>query len=1121
ADPDAVVPLSLPQERIWFLDQLDPGNRAYHAQATIRLRGPLDPTVLRAALDEIVRRHDIFRTGFVAGPHGPEQRIAAHRAVDLPLVDVSMLAEPERSRRAEETVTGYLREPFDLAEPPLARWALIRHADNDHTLVHVEHHLVHDGWSFAVFVDELTRLYGSYAAGREPDLPPPACRYRDFTLWQRHWMQGEALDRHLAHWTRELAGAPHELALPLDRPRPLTQSFTGAALRVELPGELCRRLRAYSRRHGVTLYATMLAGFATLLGRYARQDDMIIGSGVANRRLAETERLIGMVVNTLPLRVDLSGRPGFTELVRRVHTRAATAYEWADVPLDRLVDALEPVRDPARNPLFQTMFSFHDSPMPQLAFAGLTGSVLERHNGTAKTDLNIVVLPRAEQHAGHGHRDDAAPITLIWEYATALFDEQTMRRMTAHYTRLLAAALTDPDQPVGRLPLLGAEERARIVGTYNRTTVPFPADRTVPELFAEQVARHPHAPAVEYDGRTLSYADLDVQAEALARLLRERGVGCDTPVGVLFERGSELVTAFLAVLKAGGAYVPLDPGYPGERLRWLLADSGARLVVTRADLAGLLPADGVAVVTADDPPTGDGNGSVAVPAPAAPEPAPAARPDSAAYVLYTSGSTGRPKGVVVAHRAILRLVCGTDFVRFGPQERIAQVADASFDAITFEVWGALLHGGTVCVIPRDTVLSPGALGEQLRRSAVTSMFLTSALFNEVMAHRPDSFATMTNLLVGGDALNPVRIRQLLRGPHAPARLLNGYGPTETTTFAVVHHITDLPDGATSVPIGRPIANTTAYVLDDELHPVPEGVPGQLYLGGPGVARGYAGRPALTAQRFVPDPFAADGSRLYHTGDVVRWRSDGVLEFLGRSDDQVKISGFRIEPGEVENTLLDHPAVAGAAVVVDDAPTGRRLVGYVVPATGQPAPTGTQLRAWLTERLPPYLVPAAYVSLAALPLTEHGKLDRAALPAAEAERPDLTVAYRAPRSDTERAVAAICADLIGLDQVGLDDDFFALGGHSLLAMRLVARVNETFGAEVPLARFLRTPTVACLVTALDSGTPAGGSPGEPAASGGIAAGGWQQMEHLLQHIDQLTPEQVDQLLHDFADNEAER
>ncbi|HEY0697708.1 MAG TPA: amino acid adenylation domain-containing protein, partial [Micromonospora sp.] len=739
-----------------------------------------------------------------------------------------------------------------------------------------------------------------------------------------------------------------------------------------------------------------------------------------------------------------------------------------------------------------------------------TGTVLERHNGTAKTDLNIVVLPRAEQRAGHGPRDDAAPITLIWEYATALFDSSTMRRMTEHYARLLDAAMTGPDRPVSRLPLLSAEERTRVVHTYNRTAAPFPADRTVPELFAEQVASRPDAPAVEDGGRILSYAELDARANRLARLLRRCGVGVDTPVGVLFERSSDLIVAFLAVLKAGGAYVPLDPGHPGERLRWLLDDSGVRVVVTRADLAGLLPAGIVDVVVGDDPEVGltdqadDG-------------PEPVARSDSAAYVLYTSGSTGRPKGVVVAHRAILRLVCGTDFVRFGPHERIAQVADASFDAITFEVWGALLHGGTVCVIPRDTVLSPGHLGDELRRLGITSMFLTSALFNEVMAHRPDSFATMTNLLVGGDALTPVRIRQLLRGPHAPVRLLNGYGPTEATTFAVVHHITDLPDEATSVPIGRPIANTTAYVLDDELRPVPEGVPGQLHLGGPGVARGYAGRPALTARRFVPDPFSADGGRLYDTGDVVRWRSGGVLEFLGRIDDQVKISGFRIEPGEVENTLLGHPDVVGAAVVVDDAPAGRRLVAYVVPADGRPGPTATELRAWLAERLPPYLVPAAYVSLAALPLTEHGKLDRSALPAAEAERPDLLVAFRPPSSDTERTVAAICAELLGLDQVGLDDDFFALGGHSLLAMRLVARVNETFGTEVALARVLRTPTIACLVAALDTRTPAT----DPAGQGGITPGGWRQMEDLLQDIDQLTPEQVDQLLHDFADNEADR
>jgi amino acid adenylation domain-containing protein len=560
----------------------------------------------------------------------------------------------------------------------------------------------------------------------------------------------------------------------------------------------------------------------------------------------------------------------------------------------------------------------------------------------------------------------------------------------------------------------------------------------------------------------------------------------------------------------------------------MLADSRVPVVVSRADLFDRLPEreSTVDVLGLDT----DAAALAAQPGTAPPG---LAGPDSAAYVLYTSGSTGRPKGVVVAHRSVLRLVCGTDYLRFGPDERFGQVADASFDAITLEVWGALLHGGTVCVIPPEAVLTPGRLGEELHKHGVTSMFLTSALFNEIMASHPDSFDGLTNLLVGGDALNAARIRQLLAGPSAPRRLLNGYGPTEATTFAVVHHITDVPADAASVPIGRPIANTTAYVLDPYQRPVPLGVPGELYLGGPGVARGYADRPALTADHFVPDPYAGPpGSRLYRTGDVVRWRPGGVLDFLGRIDDQVKISGFRIEPGEVENALVAHPAVANAVVLVDVVPAGKRLVAYVVPAVPGRGPSGPELRSFLAERLPPYLVPAAYVGLAALPLTAHGKLDRAALPRPDAVRPELAVSFRAPTTPTEQRVADLCAELLGLDQVGLDDDFFALGGHSLLAMRVVSRVNQAWQVDVPLRRFLLTPTAGALATALDDVLAAGSDEtgsgetgaGETGADRPAQAGpgpdrsgaDWQMTQQLLAHIDDLTTEQVEMLLTEFSD-----
>ncbi|MBC6447902.1 non-ribosomal peptide synthetase [Actinokineospora xionganensis] len=1094
---DGPAPLAFPQERVWYLEKLAPGNLAYNAQATLRLRGPLRADVLRATLTEIVRRHEVFRCAFVAEGGRPTQRPVPPMPVDLPVIDLGDLPEDERDVRAEEIVAATVRDPFDLARPPLARWVLIRHGEDDHTLVHVEHHLVHDGWSFALFLQELQAIYPHNG---QSALPDPEVRYTDFARWQREWMRDDVLDANLAHWTKELAGCPTALDLPTDRPRPRTQSFQGAALRVDVPAALCGRLRDYSRARGVTLFTTMLSGFAVLLSRHSGQRDMVIGSGVANRRLAELESLIGMIVNTLPLRVDLTGEPGFDDLVQRTHASVGRAAQWQDVPIERLIDAMRLTRDPGRNPLFQAMFSFHDSQVPVVDFGGVTGSVLERHNGSAKTDINVVAIPRAEQRAGHGTLDGADPVTLIWEYATDLFDAETMREYVDRYIALLTAAVDNPMAPIDQLPLITAEERDRLVALSAGTVTAYPADRTIPELFAEQVAARPDAQALVHGDRAHTYAELDACSSRIAHLLRARGVGPDVPVGVLLHRGDDMVTALLAVLKAGGAYVPLDPAYPAQRLAGMVDDVGVDVVITRSDLRHLVDvADVLALDTAAD--------ELAAADPAAPMPT--AGPENLAYVLFTSGSTGRPKGVMVAHRSVLRLVCDTDYADFRPGLRYAQVADASFDALTYELWGALLHGGTVCVVDTDTLLTAGGLRTAIRTEGITSMFLTSALFTEIMADHPDTFAGMTTLMVGGDALNLARVRRLLDGDpaHRPANLVNGYGPTEATTFAVCHSIVDLPLRAPSVPIGRPIANTTGYVLDRRFQPVPVGVAGELFLGGPGVARGYAGRPGLTAQRFVPDPFAADGSRLYRTGDLVRYRRDGVIEFLGRVDNQVKIRGFRVEPGEVDAAIAAHDGVAQAAVVVDEAPSGRRLVAYVVPAADGAT---ADLRDFLARRLPPYLLPSVYVLLPALPMTTSGKVDRAALPPVDDARVE-PVDHRLPVTDTERAVAKLAAELLGLPSVGTTDDFFHLGGHSLLAMRLVARTNELFGTEVGLRAFLGMPTVGALASAVDAAPAADPPPTSQTESD----------ELLLAQLDELSEDEVEELLRGMAENEVDR
>ncbi|MFG1793143.1 amino acid adenylation domain-containing protein [Nocardia sp. NPDC049149] len=1095
---DTPLPLSFPQERVWFLEQLSPGNRAYYAQATVRLRGPLRHDVLERTFQEIVRRHEIFRTRFGWTDGMPTQEPLADVEVEVPLIDLSHLATQGAEQAAEDVVAHAITERFDLARPPLIRWLLVRIAVDDHLLVHVEHHLVHDGWSFAVLLRELREIYPALALGNAASLPEPSVQYADFAAWQREWMRGDVLRSQLAHWKQRLDGAKTVLDLATDRPRPRHQDFAGAALRVELEPALCARLRAFGRERGTTLFVTMLAGFAALLHRYTEQTDLLIGTGAANRRSAELEQVIGMVVNTLVLRIDAAGEPTFDELAQRVRRTAIEANEWQDAPFDRVVDAVAPARDASRNPLVQAMFSFHDAAVPELDFAGVRGTVLERHNGSAKSDLNVVVVPLAEQRAGTDQRAEDEPITLIWEYATSLFDESTMRRMVEHYQRLLAAALDAPERMIGELPLLSPTEIRQVTNEWNSTASDIPLG-TIHGLFEDQVRQRPNAVALVCDGAETTYAQLNRRANRIAHLLRERGVGPDVPVGVLLDRDADLIVTLLAVLKAGGGYLPLDPTYPAERLTAMLSDAGATTVVTDTRHLDRLPDE------APDPillnrerlerwPTTDLVETTT--------------PRGLAYILYTSGSTGRPKGVLVEHRSVLRLVFGQSYLRFGPEQRLPQLADISFDAATFELWGALLHGGSVHMAPTDAAITPGWLGGWLREHRITGMFLTTALFNAIVEEHPDSFASLDTLLIGGEALDPNTVRLLFDGS-PPRRVLNAYGPTETTTFAAYQQIDTAPTDAAPIPIGRAIANTTCYVLDRHGRCVPIGVPGELYIGGAGVARGYAGRPRTTAACFVPDPFGAPGERLYRTGDMVRWLPSGVLEFLGRGDDQVKIRGYRIEPGEVGAALAGHPALAQAMVVARKQDGKHRLVAYLVGKPDTPAPSVPGLRAFLRDRLPTPWQPAEFVYLDVLPLTAHGKVDRAALPASSGARPELAVPFVEARTPTERRLARWCAQLLDLDQVGVDDDFFTLGGNSLLAMRLVGTACREFDTTVALSEFLSTPTIAALAAAIDvSG----------ADDDRIDRAQELAFEELLALLDALTDEQVDQYLQTYSDTE---
>ncbi|MGE5830947.1 MAG: amino acid adenylation domain-containing protein [Micromonosporaceae bacterium] len=1040
---DRPIPLSLPQERVWFFEQLAPGNLAYNFQATVSLHGEVDTEALRRSLDEIVRRHEILRTAFVTVDGAPVQRPVATAKAPLRVLDVP-------AEDLEKVIAAEFREPFDLTSPPLARWLLLRHGCGDNTLVHIEHHFVHDGWSLAVLLAELSTLYPAFATGRPSPLPELAVQYADYAVWQRDWMQGEVLKAHVDHWTALLDGAPDILELPADHPRPAVMSMRGAAPRIKIPAELSRALRAFSRQHRVSLFSTMYAGFAALLYRYTGQQDLLVGTGAANRSRPELEPLLGMLVNTLVLRTQISPEQPFSRLLEQVQHTVVATLAWSDTPVDAVIDAIGPTRDPSRTPLFQVMFSFHDSAVPDLDFAGLTGAVTERANGTAKADLNVIVIPRAAQRLGRAARPEDDDLNMIWEYCTDLFDHTTMTRMITHYLNLLSDALTRPSARIDELRLLTDGETDQL-DTWSRG--PAVADtRPVTELIAEQVRRAPEAIAVSDAEVSLTYGELDQRANRLAAALAGRGVGPESVVAICAGRSAHLVLGQLAVLKTGAAYLPLDPEAPARRISELLTGSGAAALLTTSRLShDQLPFTGSTLLldragdwSIDGQPV-DGQ-PVVVPV----------RPESLAYLIYTSGSTGRPKGVQATHGGLANLVGWfRQSHQLGSGDRSTLIASPAFDASVWETWPTLATGGTLVIPPDDVRAIPHDLVGWLAAQQITRTFLPTPLADAVLDETWPPDTALRVLLTGGDALRRATPDGL------PFTLVNHYGPTEITVVATDTALP--PGGPATPPIGRPVGATRAYVLAG-LEPVPIGVPGELCIGGAGVTRGYLDDPAATAAVFVPDPWNP-GQRMYRTGDRARWLADGQLEFLGRIDDQVKIRGFRIEPGEIAAALRAHPEVSDAYVVAHpDAARQVRLVGYAASAA---APA--ELQAFLTERLPSYLVPDHLVVLAALPRNANGKVDRTALPAPE---PETRGAATPPHGATEEQLADIWRSLMptygppGSD-ISRDDSFFALGGNSLLAARLMFRVREVFNVELRMAAFYKAPTLAASAAAIDA------------------------------------------------------
>ena len=1045
-EQSANAPLSFPQERVWFLQQLNPASIAYHFQATLTFTGQFDVAVLEQSLNEIIRRHQIMRTTFPAVHGQPVQIVHPTYLVNLPVIDLQGLAGPEREETAQRLIRDELRKRFDLTRLPLARWILLRLHTHKHILVHIEHHLIHDGWSFNTFLKELIELYEAFSQGKPSPLAELPIQFTDFARWQRQWTQGEVAATQLAYWRTQLEGSQRLLQLPASRPRSAMQSSHGATSRVELPSDLYEALRDLSRHEGVTLFMTMLAAFLALLYRYTAQDDICVGTGIANRRWREAEGLIGMIINTLVLRARVSDTLTFQEFLTQVRKVTLEAYAHQDLPFDKVVEALQPERSLDHNPLFQVVFAFHDSQLPALEIPGLTIELLEAlSNGSAKFDLNLIVIPRSEQSIGTRSEGSATHgITIIWEYSTDLFDEVIITQMIRHYEQLLKGIVANPQQRLGALPLLTNAERQHLLLDWNATEALISYEQPIHALFQAQAERTPDAIALLWQEEHLSYHELNQRAERLAEHLRHRGVGPDLPIALCLPRSLDLVIAMLAILKAGGAYLLLDPAYPTERLRWMLLDSHTPLLLTYASLLDSFDALEVPLLCLDRP--------LATP-PAPRAPSLPVQPEQLAYVIYTSGSTGRPKGALLTQRGLLNLVSWHQRVfALSPLDRASHLAGLSFDAATWELWPPLLGGACVCLLDEETRLSPPLLQRWLAREAITICFLPTPLAEQVLTLDWSEPTTLRTLLVGGDLLHPLANMSL------PFALVNNYGPTEYTVVATSGLVFATSDERLP-SIGRPISNTQSYVLDPSGQPVPMGVTGELFLSGAGLARGYLHQPALTAERFVPHPWSeVPGARLYRTGDLVRALPDGRLSFVGRLDNQIKLRGYRIELGEIEATLRQHPDVREAAVSLQQlSPGDQRLVAYVVSL--QPSLSQEDLRGFLAQRLPEYMLPSLVVSLSHLPLSPNGKLNRLALPPPDWSSLAPAADSASPRSPLEEVLVEIWQEVLGLPQVGIHDNFFQLGGHSLLATRVIAFIYDALQIELPLRRIFEAPTIA--------------------------------------------------------------
>ncbi|GER91651.1 hypothetical protein KDW_58130 [Dictyobacter vulcani] len=992
-------------------------------------------------------RHESLRTVFRSIEGRPIQVILPQIALQLEPVDLTHVAPELQAQAFEQFAREHVQQPFDLVHGPLIRAHLVQLNTDSYIFLLTIHHIISDGWSLGVFLRELGTLYNAYVADQQALLPELQIQYADFAVWQRKWMDNTVLESQLQYWKQQLATVPTQLNLPTDHPRPAEQTFKGSQLDFVLPLELLQQLQDLSQREGVTLYMTLLAAWKVLLYRYSNQEQIAVGTGIANRDRGETENLIGFFVNTLVMYSDLSGNPSFQHFLHNVQRICLDAYANQHVPFEQVVDAVQPERSLGVTPLFQVMFVLQNAPLSTSALQDIELELLPVNTGISKFDLTLFLTETA-----HG-------LAASLEYNSTIFEQATIARMAEHYQTLLESIVQDIKQPLMALSLLTATAEQQIVVDWNATRSDYPREASVPTLFAEQVARTPDAVALRYGQREMSYQQLNARANQLAHYLQDRGVGRETLVGLSMERSFEMLVSILAILKAGGAYVPLDPSYPQDRLAYMLEDTRISLILTQRKFGEQLPTSEqhTLIYVAED---------AQIEHYSTENPQTEIDPTQLAYIMYTSGSTGRPKGVSVMHRAIVRLVRNTNFASFTANDTFLHLAPSSFDASTLELWGSLLNGGRLVLFPVQTP-SLDELAQVLRDEQISVLWLTAGLFHQMVEHQLPALAGVRYLLAGGDVLSVPQVQKVLQQP-GHGTLINGYGPTENTTFTCCYPMNHIEQVGATVPIGYPIGNTKVHLLDTFMRPVPVGIPGELYTGGDGLARGYHQQPELTAERFVPDPFSTEpGGRLYKTGDLAVYRQDGSIEFVGRSDNQVKIRGFRIELGEIETALLQHPEITDGTVIVQTDDNGtKRLLAYVVARNSSKRPSGPELRSYLKSSLPDYMVPASITLMDELPLTSNGKIDRRALPAPDYTRHITASAkpVQEPRSDIEQRLLDIWRQVLNFPDIGVNDNFFGSGGDSILSIQIVAKANQE-GLALHPQHFFQYPTVAEMAAVL--------------------------------------------------------